>query len=229
MQALAELAASLGETERARTLLEESLRRHTQVFGEGHERTARVLHALAPVVATTDLDAGGRLLLRAVEIHRARLPPDDPVRATALGSLAGYYTQRAEYDRAKDTYQQALAVFPTPQARRHPSAITHPQRLSRRLLGTLNQHAEAEAMQREALDVGRQVARRGHAGGGEPGKQPGRDAEPPRASSTRPNVAYRAAYDSSPLAPRRAPLAHRQRRAQRRSGARPSAALSRKR
>ena len=100
-QALAELAASLGETERARTLLEESLRRHTRVFGEGHERTARVLQALAPVVATTDLDAGGRLLLRAVEIHRARLPPDDPVRATALGSLAGYYTQRAEYDRAK--------------------------------------------------------------------------------------------------------------------------------
>ena len=155
-QALAELAASLGETERARTLLDESLRRHTQVFGEGHERTARVLQALAPVVATTDLDAGGRLLLRAVEIHRARLPPDDPVRAIALGSLAGYYTQRAEYDRAKDTYQQALAVFPTQQARRHPSAITILNDYAT-LLGTLNQHADAEAMQREALDVGRQV------------------------------------------------------------------------
>jgi tetratricopeptide (TPR) repeat protein len=115
-----------------------------------------VLHALAPVVADTDLDAGGRLLHRAVEIQRARLRPDDPERAETLGSLGGYYARRAEYDRAKEAYRQALAVFPTPQARRHPAAITILNDFAA-LLGSLNQHAEAEATQREAIEVGRQV------------------------------------------------------------------------
>ena len=154
MQALAELAAALGESERARALLEESLRRHTRVFGDGHERTARVLHALAPVVS--DLDEAGHLLMRAVEIQRARRRPDDPVRAETLGSLAGYYTRRTEYERAREVYREALAVFPTAQARRHPAAITILNDYAT-LLGTFGQHAEAEVMQREAIDVGRQV------------------------------------------------------------------------
>ena len=38
-----------------------------------HERTARVLHALAPIVATRDREEGGRLLMRALEIRRATL------------------------------------------------------------------------------------------------------------------------------------------------------------
>ena len=97
LQALAELAAVLGESARARTLLEDSLRRHIKVFGDRHERTATVLHALAPAVGATDMDAAGRLLVRAVGIRRARLRPDDPDRAEALGSLGAYYTQRAEY------------------------------------------------------------------------------------------------------------------------------------
>jgi tetratricopeptide (TPR) repeat protein len=156
LQAIAELAAVAGENERARALLEESLRRHARVFGDRHERTARVLHALAPVVAITDLDEGGRLLMRAVEINRARLPSDDPVRAEALGSLGGYHYRRGDYERAKAAYQEALAVFPTPQARRHPSAITVLSDFAT-VLGFLNQHAEAETLQREAIEVGRQV------------------------------------------------------------------------
>ena len=154
MQALAELAAALGENERARTLLEESLQRHIQVFGDRHERTARVLHALAPVVS--DLDESGRLLIRAVEIQRATLRPDDPERAETLGSLAGYYTRRSEYERAKEVYREALAVFPTAQVRRHPAAITILNDFAV-LHSTLGQYAETEAMQREAIDVGRQV------------------------------------------------------------------------
>ena len=156
LQALAELAAVLGEDARARALLEDSLRRHIKVFGDRHERTATVLHALAPVVASTDMDEAGRLLTRAVEIRRARLRPDDPKRAEALGSLGGYYAQRAEYERAREAYREALAVFPTPQARRHPKAITILNDFAT-LFGTLNQPAQAEGMQREAIDVGRQV------------------------------------------------------------------------
>lgn len=156
MQTLAELTALLGEAQRARGLLDESLRRHTEVFGDRHERTARVLHALASVVGNTDLDEAGRLLMRAVEIQRERLRPDDPARAEALGSLAGYYRRRTEYERAREAYREALAVFPTPQARRHPAAITILNDFAS-LLGMFNQYAEAEAMQREAIDVGRQV------------------------------------------------------------------------
>jgi eukaryotic-like serine/threonine-protein kinase len=156
LEAVAELAAALGETERARALLEESLRRHTRVFGDAHERTSRVLHALAPVVAVTDLDEGGRLLMRAVDIRRATLRPDDPLRAEALGSLGGYYTRRREYQRAKGAYEEALAVFPTAQARRHPRAITILNDFAN-LFSVLGRYAEAEALQREAIDVGRQV------------------------------------------------------------------------
>ena len=155
MQALAELTALLGE-DASRALLEESLRRHTQVFGDRHERTARVLHALASVVANTDVDEGGRLLMRAVEIQRARLRPDDPARAETLGSLGGYYARRTEYERASEAYREALAVFPTPLARRHPVAITILNDFAT-LLGTLNQRAQAEVVQREAIEVGRQV------------------------------------------------------------------------
>ena len=103
LQALAELAAVLGENARARTLLEDSRRRHTKVFGDRHERTATVLHALAPVVAVTDMDEAGRLLMRAVEIRRARLRPDDPARAEVLGSLGGYYAAARSSTSARET------------------------------------------------------------------------------------------------------------------------------
>ena len=226
LQALAQLAAALGENARARTLLEDSLRRHIKVFGDRHERTARVLHALAPVVGATDMDEAGRLLMRAVEIRRARLRPDNPARAEVLGSLGAYYAQREQYERAREAYREALAVFPTPQARRHPAAITILNDFAS-LLGTLNQHAQAEGVQREAIDVGRQVL-----GAdtltvanllnnlGVTLSNLGRHAEAERS--------YRAAFDIHLAAARRAPLAHRQRRAEHRPRARPAAAVSRR-
>ena len=156
LQALGELASVLDDNDAARALLEESLERHRRVYGEQHARTARVLHALAPIVATRDLEEGGRLLMRALEIRRATLPPNDPVLAQNLGSLAGYYRRRDEYDRARETYQQALAVWPTVQDRRHPTAITILNDYAS-LLGELNQHADAERLQWEAIETGRQV------------------------------------------------------------------------
>ena len=156
LQALGELASLLDDRDRARALLEESLERHQRVYGEQHERSARVLHALAPIVATRDRDEGGRLLMRALEIRRVTLAPNDPVLAENLGSLAGYYSQRNEFERARETYQQALAVWPTLPDRRHPNAITILNDYAVLLAG-MNEHAEAEKLQREAIDVGRQV------------------------------------------------------------------------
>ena len=156
LQALGELAGVLDDRDRARALLEESLERHRRVYGEQHERTARVLQALAPIVMPRDQEEGGRLLMRALEIRRARLAPNDPVLAENLRLLAFYHWRREEYDRARETYQQALAVWPTAQDRRHPNAIAILNDYAA-LLGDLNERAEAEKLQREAIDVGRQV------------------------------------------------------------------------
>jgi tetratricopeptide (TPR) repeat protein len=94
--------------------------------------------------------------MRALEIRRATLAPNDPVLADTLSSLAAYYTRREEYDRARDTYQQALAVWPTAQDRRHPNAIAILNDYAT-LLGQLNEHEEAEKLQQEAIEAGRQV------------------------------------------------------------------------
>jgi tetratricopeptide (TPR) repeat protein len=150
------VAGFLDDNDQARVLLEESLERHRRVYGEQHERTARVLHALAAIVGRHDREEEGRLLLRALEIRRAALAPDDPVLAENLGSLAVYYRQHNEYDRARATYHQALAVWPNAQGRRHPTAITILNDYAS-LLIDLNEYAEAETLQREAIDVGRQV------------------------------------------------------------------------
>ena len=156
LQALGELTSLLDDNVAARALLEESLERHRRVYGEQDARTARVLHALASIVATRDFEEGGRLLMRALEIRRATLPANDPVLAQNLSSLANYYRRRGEYDRARETYQQALAVWPTVQDRRHPIAITILNDYGS-LLAELNQHADAERLQREAIEAGRQV------------------------------------------------------------------------
>ena len=172
------------------------------------------------------MDEAGRLLMRAVEIRRARLRPDNPARAAVLGSLGGYYAQRAEYERARDAYREALAVFPTPQARRHPAAITILSDFAS-LLGTLNQYAQAEGMQREAIDVGRQVL--------------GPDtltvanllnnlgvtlSNLGRHDEAQAHLSRRVRHP--PFAARRAPLAHRQRGAKHRARARPAAAVCRR-
>jgi tetratricopeptide (TPR) repeat protein len=137
-------------------LLEESLERHRRVFGESHPRSARVLQALAPVVAVDDLERGGELLRRALEIRRATLKPDDPAIAETLDSLGEYYRQRRDYDRARDAYQQALDVWPTPESRRHPNAVTVLNDYGT-FLSRLNEQAKAEALQREGLDIAREV------------------------------------------------------------------------
>ena len=156
LQALGELINLAGDRQRARTVLEESLERHRRVYGEQHERTARVLAAMAPIVAEDNIEEAGALLRRSLEIRRATLGPHHPDVGSTLGSLAGYYTRRQDYDRAKDFYRQALAVFPTPLERRNPIAITILNDFAS-LLGLLNAREESEALQREALELGRQV------------------------------------------------------------------------
>ena len=115
-----------------------------------------MLHALAPVVGERDLDEAGRLLLQALDIQQAALGPNHPDVASTLASLGGYYLRRRDFERATSTYRQALAIFPRPQDRRRPVAITILNDLAA-VLTVLNSHAEAEALQREAIEIGREV------------------------------------------------------------------------
>ncbi len=156
LQALGEVCHEAGDEERSRALLEESLERHRRVYGDEHARTARAIDALATVVARRDLEKGGELWRRALDMRRAVLPADHPDLAQSLSSLAGYHFDRHEYERARDLYREALSVFPRPEDRRRPITIAIMSALAT-VLGQLNAQGEAEALQREAIDLGRQV------------------------------------------------------------------------
>ncbi len=156
LQALGEIYHQAGDDERAQALLEESLARHRQIYGDDHEKTARVLFALAPVVAEHDLDEAGGLLRRSLEIRQATLGPNHPEVSAGLAALGDYHLRRREHERAREFYRQALSLFPTPQDRRNPAAITMLGDLAT-VLSQLNAHREAEAAQREAIDIGREV------------------------------------------------------------------------
>ena len=156
LQALGEVCHEGGDNERSRTLLEESLERHRRVYGDEHARTARVLHALGAVVAGRDLEKAGELWRRSLEIRRAALPAGHPDLAESLSSIAGYHYSRREYPRARDLWREALAVFSRQEDRRHPINIAIRSDLAS-VLGVLNRHGEAEALQLEAVDIARQV------------------------------------------------------------------------
>ena len=156
LQALGEVCHEGGDDERSRALLEESLERHRKVYGDRHARTARVLQALGAVTSGHDLERAGEMFRQALEIRRATLPAHHPDLAQSLSSLAGYHRLRREYPRARDLYLEALAVFPRPEDRRHPINISIRNDLAA-TLGDLNEPGQAEAMQREAIEIGRQV------------------------------------------------------------------------
>ncbi len=156
LQALGEVCHAGGDLERSRALLQESLEGHRRVYGDRHARTARVIHALGTVTSGRDLEGAGELFRQALEIRRATLPAHHPDLAQSLSSLAGYHRLRREYPRARDLYLEALAVFARPEDRRHPINISIRNDLAS-TLGDLNEHGPAEAMQREAIEIGRQV------------------------------------------------------------------------
>jgi serine/threonine-protein kinase len=156
LQTLGEVLHEGGDDARARALLDESLERHRRAYGDNDARTARVLHALAPVVAERDLDEAGVLLHRSLAIRRATLAANHPDIAKSLQSLGGYHYRRGEYERAREFYLQALDVFPAPEDRRNPLAISILADLAN-VLSEVSDLAEAERVQREAIDLAREV------------------------------------------------------------------------
>ncbi len=153
LHALGRVLYGAGDEQRARSLLQESLDRHRRVYGEEHEKTARALFALAPLAA--NLDAAGAMLSQALEVRQRVLPRNHPDLAMSLGALAQYHNRKGDRERSRALYRQALAVFEGPDAR-HPKAVGLMSDYAS-LLSNMNLEAEAEAMQREAIAVGRQV------------------------------------------------------------------------
>ena len=153
LHALGRVLYGSGDEERARALLQESLDRHRRVYGDEHEKTARALFALAPLAP--NLDAAGAMFSQALEVRQRVLPRNHPDVATSLGALAQYHNRKGDRERSRSLYLQALAVFEGPGAR-HPKAIGLMSDYAS-LLSNMNLEAEAEAIQREAIALGRQV------------------------------------------------------------------------
>ena len=153
LHALGRVLYGAGDRQRARTLLQESLDRHRRVYGDEHEKTARALFAFAPLAP--NLDAAGALFSQALEVRQRVLPPNHPDLAMSLGALAQYHNRKGDRERSRTLYEQALAIFEGPGGR-HPQAIALMNDYAS-LLGDLNLHAEAEAIQRQAITVGHQV------------------------------------------------------------------------
>ena len=156
LQALGEVAHYGGDDPRARVLLDESLARHLKLYGEEDVRTARVLAALAPVVAAEDHAREGELLGRALEIRRAALGPNHPDVAASLTALGEYHYHRGDPERAAELLGEALEAFRGPQGRRNTIALTALNELAG-VLGDLNRYAEAEALVREAIELAQQI------------------------------------------------------------------------
>jgi tetratricopeptide (TPR) repeat protein len=143
-----------GDEIHARVLLEESLERCQRVVGEDHEKTARTLAALASLERA--LEKKRALLERALAIRRRVLPRAHPEIAENLGQLANYHAARGDTDRARAQFDEALAMFPSPEARRDPRAIMILNDFSVLLL-RLDERAQAESVLRESLELARAV------------------------------------------------------------------------
>jgi serine/threonine-protein kinase len=156
LQALGELSHFGADDERARALLEESLQRHTRVYGEHDARTARVLHSLAAVVEPRSMDESGELLRRSLQIRLETLGPMHRDVAESYAALAAHYTLRHDVQRARGMYLEALKVYPRPQDRRDPRAITLLNDYAT-FLEDMNEYPEAQVLQREAIAIARDV------------------------------------------------------------------------
>jgi eukaryotic-like serine/threonine-protein kinase len=156
LQALGQAMHGLGDDASARRLLDESVDRHRRVYGDMHDKTARAMFALAPLVAASDLDGERELLTRAVGVWRRVLQPNDPNLAISLGVLAANHHRRGDLERARELYQQAFAVFRNPTERRHPKAIALMGHYAG-LLSTIKAYDEAEAMLHEAIVLAEEV------------------------------------------------------------------------
>ncbi len=115
LHALGRVFYGSGDGERARTLLQESLDRHRRVYGDEHEKTARALFAMAPLAP--NLDAAGAMFSQALEVRQRVLPRNHPDVAMSLGALAQYHNRKADRERSRSLYLQALAIFEGPGAR----------------------------------------------------------------------------------------------------------------
>ena len=108
-QALAAIEA--GDAERARTLLEDSVREAVK-FGEEDYRVGASLTTLALFYHSEGIfEAAEPLYVRALGISENALGPDDPVIANTLDNLADLYMTTGNPERAEPLYLRAYEIY----------------------------------------------------------------------------------------------------------------------
>jgi len=108
---------SLGELDRADSLLQTGLERRKSAFGPESEEVAEALVDLSTLrVEQARFDAAERLAREAIAIDRRKLPAGRPALGIALSSLGEVLEHRARYDEAIKVLEEAVRLQSTPPA-----------------------------------------------------------------------------------------------------------------
>ncbi len=160
---LAGVEITLGEAERASSLLEEARQIHRQLLGDDHPRTAGDLSNLGGLLYTRGDYAGAAAHLReAVALRRRFLGPHHPHLAVALANLAAVLFEQGTLAEAETCSREALAI--QRQARPEPHAdVAHALNNLASLLRQQGRPDEARPLLEEALRIYRGVVGERHA------------------------------------------------------------------
>ena len=162
LENLGSLHLSNGDLTRARLPLERARDLRLGVFGPNHPLVARSLLYLVNLEHTAHHDDVALSLIgRAIEIHDATLPPEDPARAMALNMLAVIRYDRGEYREAGSVYEQVLSLLTRTVGLDHPTTASTLHNLGA-LSWEMGDYDEARRYLHRALAAMRRGLRRGH-------------------------------------------------------------------
>lgn len=150
------LYVSLGDLDQARPLIEQSIERRRELFGEDHEAYADSLHLRARwLFGRGSLREAQTAGSRAVEILEARLGRHAGT-ATALGTLADIESALGNRQRAVRLRRRAMAIHRGFHGRVHKTVLEDLLSLGDVLIA-LGRFSDAEAAIDESLDIARRL------------------------------------------------------------------------
>jgi serine/threonine-protein kinase len=151
LRVIGEVYASLGLSDRARSLLGRALALAAEVHGDTHEEVAYTRLALAQATQDDgDLVGAGPMFREAIATFRRVYGPDDPAVSEAVEQFAFWLESDGQYDEAEDEYRGALARLRqvvSPDDERIVSIVSNLGNLLRQM----DRLDEAEPLLREAL------------------------------------------------------------------------------
>jgi tetratricopeptide (TPR) repeat protein len=142
--------------EAAVPLFRASLARHRELFGDDHPDVGIALQDLAGALLEADPDESFTLLEQAKPLAEA-YPEQRPMAMAALYNRMGaLMLDRAELEKARTSFEQALAMMRQPLGADHPHVLTVEHNLATSL-GVCGRWTEAEVILRRGLETRQRV------------------------------------------------------------------------